>query len=732
MNEQKNKLFQGKLQRKLFRLCITLVVISTISFAIVGILQMRSLIKMMNEAEAKQTEVIKQSSQDSMMTVVEDSLVRSAMQGAELSDGEFRILQHDSRQLASQVQDVFEHPGNYDEIKVERPKKENGGDYVLQLLVSEEDDLNDQKNMTMIRKLANLGPIMAESIRDNDNYAMDCYISLPSKQTLAMDKMSDQKYEEDGSIRLYDPTTRDWYKGAVRNGDIYFSPAVHSFFYNLTEVVYGMPVYLDGELCAVLEGSVKLDTIQQVISEIRLGESGFSILVSADGQLVASPRESGELAMDHELSRDIRETDNPSMKKLLDAALDLETGFVEVTIDGEDYYAAYAPLETLGWTQMMFVSKHDLENSTEELLRQLDETSYATLQSYNKSFKRTLVLTIVIMLMLLAFASVAALFFAKKLVTPINVMTNRVREINGDNMDFEVENIYRTGDEIEILAESFGELTAQLQTYIREVTQISAEKERLSSEMNVARKIQASMLPRIFPAFPEREEFDLYACMIPAKEVGGDFYDYFFLNDDHLAIIIGDVSGKGISAALFMVMTKHIIQSHIMMEGADVTVALKSINDMLLKDNVANMFVTVWLGILTISTGRIAFVNAGHEYAALCRNNEGFKVDKDIHGPPIAISPRAKFRENEIFMQPGDTLYLYTDGVTEAINSETEMFGRDRMLDALNEDPGRDPKELDDAVRNSIARFVGDEDQFDDTTTLCIRYVGTKDNKGGT
>lgn len=732
MNEQKNKLFQGKLQRKLFRLCIALVVVATISFAIIGIIQMKTLIKMMSEAEEKQTEVIKESSQASMMKVVEDSLVRSAMQGAELSDGEFRILKHDMRQLASQVQDVFEHPENYKEIEVERPQKVNGGKYTLQLLISDENELNDQKNMTMIRKLANLGPIMAESIRDNDNYALDCYISLPSKQTLAMDKMSDKKYEDDGSIRLYDPTTRAWYQESVRIGDIYFSAAIHSFFYNLTEVVYGMPVYLDGELCAVLEGSVKLDRIQQVISEIKLGESGFSILVSSDGQLVASPRETGELAMDHELSRDIRETDNPSLKNLLDGALNLETGFVEVTIDGEDYYAAYAPLETLGWTQMMFVSKQDLENSTDELLKELDKTAEATLQSYNKSFQRTMMLTIIIMLMLIALASVAALFFAKKLVTPINVMTNRVREINGDNMHFEVDNIYRTGDEIEILADSFGELTDQLQTYIREVTQISAEKERLSSEMNVARKIQASMLPRIFPAFPERDEFDLFACMIPAKEVGGDFYDYFFLDHDHLAIIIGDVSGKGISAALFMVMTKHIIQSHVMMQGEDVAAALLSINEMLLKDNVANMFVTVWVGILTISTGHIAFVNAGHEYAAFCRSNEKFTVEKDIHGPPIAVSPRAKFRKNDFFMQPGDTLYLYTDGVTEAINTETEMFGRDRMLDALNEDPGRTPKELDDAVRNSIAQFVGDEDRFDDTTTLCIRYYGTKDPKGGT
>ena len=727
MSERQNQIFQGKLQRKVFRLCISLVIIAVIAFAIVGILEMRALQRITGETGKAQSGVIKQSSQESMMKVVEDSLVRSAMQGAEISDSEFRILRHDSRQLARQVQDVFEHPDNYNEIPVEQPKKENGGEYTLQLLVSDKDDLNDQEAMTMMRKLANLGPVMAESIRDNDDYTLDCYISVPSKLTLAMDKMSDQKFEEDGSVRLYDPTSRDWYKGAVRKGDTYFSPAVHSFFYNLTEVVYGTPVYTNGELRAVIEGSVKLDKIQQMISEIEIGESGFSILVSADGQLVASPREEGELAMDHELSRDIRETDNPLLKELLDAALNQETGFKEVTIDGEEYYAAYAPLETLGWTQMMFVASHDLEKSTDALLAQLDEVNNSTQRSYEDSFGNYLLLTIAVMLLLLVTAGGAALFFSRRLVTPINVMTKQVKDISGDNMQFEMSDIYRTGDEIEVLAEAFGGLTEQLGTYITEVTQISTEKERLSSEMNVARKIQASMLPRIFPAFPEREEFDLYACMIPAKEVGGDFYDYFFTDTDHLAVIVGDVSGKGISAALFMVMTKHILQSQVMMQGENVTGAIKAVNDLLMRDNVANMFVTIWLGVLTISTGHMVYVDAGHEYAALCRKGGSFAVEKDRHSPPVAASNRTKFRENELMLNPGDTLYLYTDGVTEAINSSTEMFGRERMLDALNQNVNDGPRVLDERVRSSIDLFVGDEDRFDDTTTLCIRYNGAKD-----
>ena len=307
-------------------------------------------------------------------------------------------------------------------------------------------------------------------------------------------------------------------------------------------------------------------------------------------------------------------------------------------------------------------------------------------------------------------------------------MTARVKSMDGDDMSFEMESVYETGDEIEVLAGAFHKLTYKLKDYISEVARISAEKERIDTEMKTANKIQDSMLPRIFPAFPERSEFELFADMKPAKEVGGDLYDYYFLDDDNLAMVIGDVSGKGITAALFMVMTKHIIQSQMMFRDGDVTAAIQGVNTLLMKENAAGMFVTVWLGVLNIPTGHLTYINAGHEYPIIYRNNEQFSLFKDQHGVPVACIKNIKTKLNEIDLSPGDVLYLYTDGITEATDKDLKMYGHERVIEVLNNDPKASVRQLDEAVRADIEKFVGEEEQFDDMTTLCIRYLGPCDS----
>ena len=283
-----------------------------------------------------------------------------------------------------------------------------------------------------------------------------------------------------------------------------------------------------------------------------------------------------------------------------------------------------------------------------------------------------------------------------------------------------------TGDEIEMLWHTMADLEIDIAVSMRKIKRMAAEKERIEAELSVARMIQDSMLPKIFPAFPERQEFDLYAKMVPAKEVGGDLYDFFLIDDDHLVIVIGDVSGKGISAALFMVMTKDLIRSRAMTESPDPAEILTAINASLMEENSARMFVTVWLGILTISTGYLVFADAGHEYPAIKRAGGDFTCQKDIHSAPVAARKKTVFKDNRMFMRPGDTLYLYTDGVTEACDREKEMFTRQRMLSALNGEDNPALKELDDRVRGSIEEFAGEAEQFDDITTLCFRYFGNE------
>ena len=238
----------------------------------------------------------------------------------------------------------------------------------------------------------------------------------------------------------------------------------------------------------------------------------------------------------------------------------------------------------------------------------------------------------------------------------------------------------------------------------------------------MATEIQASMLPSIFPAFPERPEFDLYASMDPAKEVDGDFYDFFMIDDDHLGTVIADVSGKGVPAALFMMISKTVVQNYAMM-GLDAAEVLRRANESLCAQNKMEMFVTTWIGILELSTGKMTCASAGHEYPAIYHDGK-FELLKDKHGFVLGGMEGARYKNYEIMFEKGDKIFVYTDGVPEATNANTELFGTDRMINALNSAPNAAPKEILKNVRASVDAFVGAAEQFDDLTMVCVEYRG--------
>ena len=243
------------------------------------------------------------------------------------------------------------------------------------------------------------------------------------------------------------------------------------------------------------------------------------------------------------------------------------------------------------------------------------------------------------------------------------------------------------------------------------------------TELRTATMIQASILPHVFPPFPDRKEFGLYATMDPTKEVGGDFYDYFMLDDDHLCLVMADVSGKSVPAALFMMVSKVTLQNCAMM-SRDAAETLRNANEVICANNHVDMFVTVWLGILEISTGRLAAANAGHEYPVLKRAGGHYDLARDRHGFVIGGMAGMKYREYELKLEPGDKLFLYTDGLPEAVNPAQEAFGTERMIAALNRAPDADPEETLGNVRKAVDEFVRGAEQFDDLTMLCLEYKG--------
>ena len=330
----------------------------------------------------------------------------------------------------------------------------------------------------------------------------------------------------------------------------------------------------------------------------------------------------------------------------------------------------------------------------------------------------------------LALAVIFLLIVRRILVRPINQLSVATGDfVRRQQADREGERVLLdlpqldTGDEVGGLYRSIRRMEADIYAYIDNLTAVTAEKERIGAELGVATQIQASMLPCIFPAFPDREEFDIYATMTPAKEVGGDFYDFFLVDSDHLAMVIADVSGKGVPAALFMVIAKTLLKN-CAQTGASPKAVLEKVNDQLCENNEAEMFVTVWLGILEISTGSLTCANAGHEYPALKRADGAYELVQDKHGFVLAGMEGSRYREYELELWPGDTLFVYTDGVAEATNAHDELFGTDRMLASLNSHADALPEELLPQTKADIDAFVGDAPQFDDITMLSLRYRG--------
>ena len=254
--------------------------------------------------------------------------------------------------------------------------------------------------------------------------------------------------------------------------------------------------------------------------------------------------------------------------------------------------------------------------------------------------------------------------------------------------------------------------------------------ERLSTELELAKNIQDNMLPSIYPAFPERKEFDVYARTEPAKELGGDFFDFQMIDREHLALIIADVAGKGIPAAMFMMASKIIIANLAKNRSHDPARILKAVNKQIGANNQSDMFVTLWLGILDLSTGLLSAANAGHEYPCLKHKEQPFRLLKDPHGLVLGVMDKTEYRSYDIQLVPGDTLFLYTDGVTEAVNAEMTEFGTERMVEALNRNPEATVAQLVDHVRDSITSFAGDAPQADDITMMALRYFGEEGKPG--
>lgn len=395
----------------------------------------------------------------------------------------------------------------------------------------------------------------------------------------------------------------------------------------------------------------------------------------------------------------------------------LENGLPAFITDSEDY----------GW--LCSAGAPIFDSSGEVVSLAFVDISMDEVMADRHSF--LLIICIALIIAAAAAATVIILLINRFVVSPINSLSTAAGkfisekdESSDDSVESAISKLeIHTGDEIENLSEAIKTMERDINNYIRNLTEVTAEKERIGAELNVATQIQESMLPGIFPAFPDRREFDIYATMQPAKEVGGDFYDFFLIDDDHLAVVMADVSGKGVPAALFMVIAKILIKSQTQ-SGMAPSAVFTTVNSKLCENNEAGMFVTAWMGVMEISSGRLTFVNAGHNPPYLKKAGGTFELLKSPAGFILAGMEDIRYRQSELMLEPGDVLYLYTDGVTEATDDNNNMYGDARLKAALDDSREAEPDSLLPAIKRDLDEFVKSAPQFDDITMLALKIRG--------
>ncbi|MBE6128390.1 MAG: HAMP domain-containing protein [Erysipelotrichaceae bacterium] len=325
----------------------------------------------------------------------------------------------------------------------------------------------------------------------------------------------------------------------------------------------------------------------------------------------------------------------------------------------------------------------------------------------------------------LVMGAILYFFVRRGVVNPLLKLNDAAKElVEGLDSKEMIDLDIKTGDEVQELAKSFKKMQVDLNDYIERLSVVTAEREKIGAELNVAKSIQMDMMPQIFPAFPERNEFDIYATVDPAREVGGDFYDFFMIDDDHLGLVIADVSGKGVPAALFMVIAKTLIKNRAMMGGGPGEI-LTDVNRQLCEGNDAGMFVTVWFAIIELSTGKGLAANAGHEHPVLRRKDGSYELVVYRHSPIVAVVEDAVISEHPFRMNTGDRLLVYTDGVPEAMNPELEQYGTARLLDVMNANAECSSREMLRKITLDVEAFMDDSPQADDITMLIFDFYGT-------
>lgn len=679
-----------------------------------------------------------ENSQEALIQRAKLALEQTAFDKANELDENLGKVKKDVIILSNMMTNIASNPEEYHSRNIFEPSKNDIDKITAQLLFSSE--VVDKSSPILRQEIgltANIQDFLIQ-INTNSNVIISSYVASKNGFTIMVDRFAGRKFQNsDIKPDFYNATSRPWYIQAKKEDKTIFTDIVIDALGGGPCIICATPYYANGQFAGVVGMGIFLDNINEIILNTKIGDNGFGFVINKQGQIIASPHTTGDLITGINNIKDLRQSTNTSLADAVQKIINEKAGLTEANIDGKDYYLAYAPMKNTDWYFVTAMEVDTVIAPAKETHENIINIATEYMDNLSEKTKMTVIGMIISISILLFFITYIGWSLADYLTKPIRQLSKGVQQIAMGNFNGKL-NIH-TGDEIESLAISFNAMTTELQTYIKNLEQITAEKERIATELNVATNIQKNMLPCIFPPYPDRKDFDIYAVMYPAKEVGGDFYDFYLLDENHLVITIADVSDKGIPAAMFMVITKTILKNFAMSMTSpdDFSAVVQCANRQLCENNEEMMFVTVFMGMLDLKTGKFIYVNAGHTPPMIRHKHkddstfEYLPVEKNC---VLGINEEAQFKQQEVYLKQGDELFLYTDGVTEAINKEKKLYSIERLYSNLNKINQKSScQDILRDVKLSIDEFAQGMYQSDDITMLAIKlnYLDLGDKHNG-
>lgn len=703
----KKKTIRQSIQKMALQVSIAALVV-TIA---VGVVSMLNIKKRVISDSARLGESAAENSAGILKEQIESNLLTITESKAEYASSQFGRLAGYVRQYASYLHYLYLNEEQYNPVEVLPPDNKNAGKLVLM-----RDFANDNIRLPDVKDeiglLGNVEPMFASAMSVDGDIITTIYLGTESGVMISYDKYSDSG-ESQGNYNFFESS---WYTQAKEAETLIFTDTYLDGYGRGETISCAAPFYDAADnFAGVVSMDVLISDINNSVIAMDYVNGAYAFLLDTNGKVIAAPE-----AFRDTVGNNIVTDDNARLHGIADQILSGKSGIAAT----DQAYYAYAPIEGIDWILGVYFPTSVITEKTDDITAVISENTSDTAQSIQNSILLAITIFVAGFIIIVIGVYFISKVFADRVVQPLQILQKDVQMISKGNLEHRAKIIQ--DDEIGELANAFNNMSASLQEYIKNLSSVMAEKERIGAELNVATQIQADMLPSIFPAFPEREEFDIYATMQPAKEVGGDFYDFFLIDDDHLAVVIADVSGKGVPAALFMVIAKTLLKNRAQMGDSPAKV-LEVVNNQLCENNKAEMFVTVWFGVMQISTGKIVAANAGHEKPIIRKADGEFEIFKDKHGFVMGGMEGMKYKEYELEIEKGGCLFVYTDGVPEATSSESELFGMERLVQVLNEEKDAPLPDILKSVKGSIDKFVKDAPQFDDITMLALYRAEDKD-----